>query len=468
RGRERLLFDELLPLEMAVRRRAAARRRAKAPRALLEGGGASDFLQTLPFQLSESQELAVSDLLDDLDAPHPMSRMLAGEVGSGKTVVALAAIQEARSRGFQCALLAPTDLLARQHWRTAREWLGEDEVCLLTGSLQPGEADRIRARIAAGENTFVVGTHALFSQKTRFKKLGFVVIDEQHRFGVEQRAALLGKARTPHCLVLTATPIPRTLALLAFGDCELSLLDARPGSRGDVTTKRVTAGRRNRALTWIRDRLDAGEQAFFVRPRIRGDEAGAEELYEELRSGPLADRTVTLVHGELPADERDARLEAFRAGDTAALVSTTVVEVGLDVPNATLLWVEGAERLGLATLHQLRGRIARRGQRGYCFLIESPDAPVGSDSRLDALVEVDDGMRLAEIDLALRGPGELVGLRQSGRMGLFAGLGPNAPSRLADLAVRVREAAETLLTLEEEVVPCPSPSSGPRSSRSSS
>ncbi|HMB70662.1 MAG TPA: DEAD/DEAH box helicase, partial [bacterium] len=360
-GRDRLLFDELLPLELAVKRRARERRRRAAPKPLRAGGGAGALVRALPFELSESQALAVEDAVSDLDAPCPMARMLAGEVGSGKTVVALAAVQEARSRGLQCALLAPTDLLARQHFRSFRALVPEDSrAVLLTGTLPAAEAREARERLAAGDADFVVGTHALMSEETRFRRLGLVVIDEQHRFGVDQRAALLGKARTPHCLVLTATPIPRTLALLGFGDCDFSSLDPRPGARGPVVTRVISPGRRDGELRKLRERLNAGEQAFFVTPRIEGDEGGAETLHRKL-SAALAPASVALVHGRLPAAERDARVQAFRRGETAALVATTVIEVGLDVPGATLLWIEGAERLGLATLHQLRGRIARRG-----------------------------------------------------------------------------------------------------------
>ncbi|MGQ0723169.1 MAG: DEAD/DEAH box helicase, partial [Candidatus Eiseniibacteriota bacterium] len=251
RGCERLLMDELLPLELAVRRRARERLRRPAPRPSLEGGGADAFAATLSFELSPSQRAAVEEIAADLARPHPMSRLLVGEVGSGKTVVALAAAEEARSRGWQCALLAPTDILARQHWRTARDVLGA-RVELLTGTLDPREAEETRRRIAAGEADLVVGTHALLSESTRFRRLGLVVIDEQHRFGVEQRAALLRRARTPHCLVLTATPIPRTLALLAFADCDLSTLDPLPAARGPVDTRLLSPRERDTALARVR------------------------------------------------------------------------------------------------------------------------------------------------------------------------------------------------------------------------
>jgi ATP-dependent DNA helicase RecG len=295
----------------------------------------------------------------------------------------------------------------------------------------------------------VIGTHALLSRTTRFRRLGFVIIDEQHRFGVAQRESLLDKADTPHALVMTATPIPRSLALLAFGDLDHSVLATRPGARGEVTTRVVPPDGRETALTCARERLRGGEQAYFVRPRIEGDAAGARELHAELSRSVPPDVRVGLVHGRLPASERDERLEAFRRGDLRALVATTVVEVGLDIPDATLLWVEGAERLGLAQLHQLRGRIARRGQKGYCWLVEGADAPAGSRGRLAALERIDDGMQLAELDLVTRGPGELLGLKQSGFVSLFGGLGPDASDRLASLTERARVAAVSLLATGE-------------------
>lgn len=445
-GRARLLFDELLPLELEVRRRLRDRKSRNAPSADGTGGGAAAFVTTLPFELSPSQADAVADIRVDLAGGHPMGRMLVGEVGSGKTVVALAAIQEARSRGMQCALLAPTDLLARQHYRTAQEMLpdGASGVVLLTGTMSTAAAREARERLASGHADVAIGTHALFSEATVFRRLGLAVIDEQHRFGVAQREALLKKASTPHCLVLTATPIPRTLALLAFGDVELSVLERREGARGEVTTRLVPRRKRRAALEWLRGRLQAGEQAFLVRPRIEGKD-GAVEFDQELRSGPLRDLPIGMIHGRLAPDQRDAELERFRRGELVGLVCTTLVEVGLDIPGASILWVEGADRLGLAQIHQLRGRIARRGQKGYCWLVEDEAANADAAERLRVLVDVEDGFRLAEIDLATRGPGELLGLKQSGRLGAFAGWHGSAPARLADLVDKAARVAELLL-----------------------
>jgi ATP-dependent DNA helicase RecG len=445
RGCSRLLFDELLPLELAMKRRLRARRERVAPPTDGRGGGAQALAAVLPFELSESQRIAVQEIVEDLHGGCPMGRLLAGDVGAGKTAVALAGLQEARSLGLQGALLAPTDVLARQHDRTIRELLPEDDgVVLLTGTLAAAEAREVRERLASGHAGLAVGTHALFSEATRFARLGLVVIDEQHRFGVDQREALLGKAETPHCLVLSATPIPRTLALLGLGDLELSMLDPRPGARGPVETRVVPRAKRAASLRWVRDRLREGEQAFLVRPRIEGED-GARELHEELDGGLLRDIPTALLHGRLDPVERDARLDAFRNGEAAALVATTLVEVGLDVPGASILWIEGADRLGLAQIHQLRGRIARRGQKGYCWLVEDAEPDEAVRTRLQILEDVDDGLRLAEIDLATRGPGELLGVRQSGRMGPFAGWGASAPARLAELAVRASRVADLLM-----------------------
>jgi ATP-dependent DNA helicase RecG len=453
RGRERLLFDQLLPIEVAMKRRLLVRKRRRAPRADGRGGGADEFLRRLPFAASPSQRAAIEEAARDLHGSSPMGRMLCGEVGSGKTVVALAAMEEARSLGFQCALLAPTDLLARQHCRTAEALLpgGAEGVVLLSGTLTAGDARRARARLEAGDADLAIGTHALLAERTRFARLGLVVIDEQHRFGVGQREALLAKARTPHRLSLTATPIPRSLALLAFGDSEISRLAPRPDARGEVLTRILPESGRDAFLARIRERLLAGEQAFFVRPRIEGDARGAAGLHAELIQGALSGLDVGLIHGRAPPEERESILGRFQSGELAALVTTTLVEVGIDVPGATILWVEGAEGLGLAQLHQLRGRIARRGQRGYCLVVESGDASEESRRRLEAFVTVDDGMRLAEIDLAIRGPGELLGLRQSGHVGLFAGLGSGAPRRIAHLCERAWQVADLLLEREEDL-----------------
>ena len=453
RGRERLLFDALLGIELAVKRRLRVRRKRRAPRGEGGGGGAARLAEALPFRLTASQRDAVDAACDDLDGVCPMGRLVVGEVGSGKTAVALAVIEEARSRGLPSALLAPTDLLARQHFATAQRFLpgGTDRVVLLTGSLGAAAVREARLRLATGDADLAIGTHALLSDGTALPDLGLCVIDEQHRFGVRQRRALLAKARTPHALVLTATPIPRTLALLAFGDVDISVIEPRPEAVGDVETLLVPAGKRAAFLARIAERLAAGEQAFFVRPRIGGDGGGTEgavELHRELARGPLAGTDLGLVHGRMAPALRETTLEAFRDGRLRALVATTVVEVGLDVPGATILWVEQADRLGLAQLHQLRGRIARRGQKGYCCLVPSLDAPDGARERLDALVRVRDGLRLAEIDLATRGPGELLGHRQSGRLGAFAGTGDGVPERLADLVDRARRAADLLLERE--------------------
>jgi len=451
RGRDRLMLDLIVPIELEMRRRLEARRSRQAPPASGQGGGAGPFVAGLPFRLSPSQRAAVEEAVADLHGERPMARMLIGDVGTGKTAVALAAIEEARTLGLQCAFLAPTDLLARQVFRQARELLprGEEGVVLLTGTRRADAAGEARRRLAAGDADVAVGTHALFSESTRFYRLGLVVIDEQHRFGVAQRQKLLEKAATPHCLVLTATPIPRSLALLAFGDTDLSPLEPRAGARGEVLTRVPVPAKRPDALKFVRERLETGEQAFFVRPRIEGSDGGALALHDELAAGPLNGLALGLAHGRQPAEERDATLEAFREGRLAALVATSIVEVGLDIPGASILWVEEAERFGLSQLHQLRGRIARRGQKGYCLLWEGRDAPEASRDRLEVLIDVDDGLQLAEIDLATRGPGELLGLRQSGRFGIFASAGVGGASGLGTLAERARRAADILAREEE-------------------
>ncbi len=445
-GQERLLFDELLAIESALLERVRSRgaRRRNPPHG--RTGGASEFLDRLPFAATESQRDAALEIAGDFEAGAPVERLLAGEVGSGKTVVALAACEEARARGFQSAFLAPTALLAAQHLRVARELLEGSgaHVALLTGSLPGEEASAVRADLARGAIDLVVGTHALFSKATRFRRLGLAVIDEQHRFGVDQRESLARKGEGVVVLGMSATPIPRSLALLAVPGWDVTLLESRPEARGDVSTRIVPEAKRGDANVWIAERLRGGEQAIFVRPRIEGEEEGAVALHRELAAGPIGALGVGLVHGGLREEARAESLRRFAQGTLRALVATTIVEVGIDVPGAAILWIEGAERFGLAQLHQLRGRIARRGQKGYCFLV--PSAPTETASaRLRILRTVSDGLQLATIDLAERGPGELLGQRQSGESSLGASGGVAAdPEALLALMERARRAARSL------------------------
>ncbi len=459
-GQRRLLFDEILDLELAMARRVRERARARvAPGA--RGGGAARFLASLPFAATTSQKSAARAIVDDLDASAPPERLLAGEVGSGKTVVALAACEEARSRGLQAAFLAPTSLVALQHARTAEALLpAGTPVGLLTGSLSREEARRVRDGLASGAISIAIGTHALLAEATRFRRLGLAIVDEQHRFGVDQRETLARKGKNVRVVGMSATPIPRTLALLAYPGWDVTFLEERADSRGPVATRVVGEEKREDALRWIAAQLREGAQALFVRPRIEGEDDGALALAAELRAGALGEHEVGLVHGGMKEASRSAMLDRFTRREIAALVATTIVEVGIDVPGAAILWIEGAERMGLAQIHQLRGRIARRGQEGYCFLVAGPRTTPEARERLRLVREVGDGLRLAEIDLAERGPGELLGIRQSGVLAIGTSRGiAGDPRALAEIVDQAREVAQEIARREKRGAPATKESS---------
>jgi ATP-dependent DNA helicase RecG len=437
RGAERLRFDEALAtqLTMAYRRADAANRpaqpRVRVPRGLLDA-----FDARLPFTLTQGQAEVSEAILADLGRARPMQRLLQGEVGSGKTVVALRAMLAVVDAGGQAALLAPTEVLASQHYQTIRALLGDlgegrmlgapdvaTDVVLLTGSM-PAAAKRVALlRAASGEAGIVVGTHALLSERVQFADLGLVVVDEQHRFGVEQRAVLADKAAgRPHVLVLTATPIPRSVAMTIFGDLDISTLAELPAGRADVGTVVVDAATRpqwvERAWERVLEEVATGRQVFVVVPRIggqaHGEGKGVVELADELRSGPLAGVRLGVLHGQLPSEVKDEVMGAFAAGDLDVMVATTVIEVGVDVPNASMMVVWDADKFGISQLHQLRGRIGRGEHPGVCLLITA--APPGEPARLrlDAVAASRDGFELAELDLEQRREGDVLGASQAG------------------------------------------------------
>ncbi len=445
RGRNRLVFDELLRMQVALVGRKRERERAgegiahEVDRALLER-----FRQRLPFELTAAQSRTVEEILADLGEPWPMHRLLQGEVGSGKTVVALMAMLAVVCGGGQAALMAPTEVLAEQHYlglsellrsldggprglavddgRLALGGLPQVSLELLTGRVRAGARTRILGELAEGTLPMVVGTHALIGEEVTFKSLGLAVVDEQHRFGVEQRAALRARGTAgglPDVLVMTATPIPRTAAMTVYGDLDVSRLDELPAGRAGVTTEAVTTPLEQPAV-WdrLRSEVGAGRQAYVVCPLIEESEkvaaAGAEATYAELADGELADVRVGLLHGRLPASDREPIMASFRRGDLDVLVATTVIEVGVDVANATVMVILGADRFGIAQLHQLRGRVGRGSAPGWCFLV-SENPSEAAQLRLQALVDSTDGFELSEIDLDLRGEGTLMDSRQTGR-----------------------------------------------------
>ena len=418
-ARRRLAFEELFLLQLAVAGRRRSRGQARRARALpLDGSIVNRWEARLPFSLTDDQRSARSALDADLARERPMQRLLMGEVGSGKTVVALAAMLRAVEAGHQAALMAPTETLAEQHLRTLDTLLeGVAPVELLTGSTPAGRRRDLLGRLASGELALVVGTHALIEEPVRFRSLAVVVVDEQHRFGVRQRAALDRKAPAGlavHALHMTATPIPRTLALTAYGDLDATVLAQLPAGRKPVQTYVVDGAReRARAYERIREEIAAGRQCFVVCPLVSESEAlqvrAATAEAERLRTGELAAHRVQLIHGQMPSAEKAEAMERFAAGDADVLVATSVIEVGIDVPNATVMLIEGAERYGLSQLHQLRGRVGRGEHPSLAILFGDPKL-----ARLQAIAGERDGFALAEVDLRLRGAGEVLGTRQSG------------------------------------------------------
>ena len=486
RAQHRFRFEEALVTQLVLARRRRTLRELGAT-ARTGGDGALQvaFDERLPFTLTDGQREIGDQIAHDLAQPHPMNRLLQGEVGSGKTLVALRAMLRVVDSGGQAALLAPTEVLAQQHYRSIVTMLGElalggtifgsgegTRVDLLTGSMTKTQRSEPMSRAASGEAGIVIGTHALLEEKVQFADLGLVVVDEQHRFGVEQRAALIDKAKVPpHVLVMTATPIPRTVAMTVFGDLEVSTLRELPAGRAPIQTNVVPVAEQptwiDRAWARVREEVEKGHQVYVVCPRIAGDDAEAdqddvvdldddgnpvpvaaslaavEEVVQHLAAGPLGGLRVARLHGKLPADEKDATMRAFGRHEIDVLVSTTVIEVGVDVANATMMVILDAERFGVSQLHQLRGRVGRGGFPGLCLLVthaEDPTSP--ARERLDAVAGTTDGFVLSRIDLEQRREGDVLGASQAGRR---SGLANLRVLRDEDTIVAAREAAEGLL-----------------------
>lgn len=487
-GRKRIIFDDLFEFQLglALRRREWKRGRS-AVRLPVTAKIDSRIRLLFPFKFTEGQNQAVREISEDLASGRAMHRLLQADVGAGKTAIAMYAMLTAVAAGVQTVLMAPTEVLASQHWSTIDEALARSRVTrtLLTGQLTPARRKRVLEDIASGEIQLVVGTQAVIQEDVRFQQLGLAVIDEQHRFGVAQRARFSSAGITPHVLVMTATPIPRSLTLTQFGDLDLTVIRDLPPGRQPVSTSRIRSHKaRDKAWDFVRRQLRAGRQAYIVCPRIEesgtagansadprellpfglpddeprgasrppagspetdepappGDAGSAERVFAELSAGELKDFRLGLVHGQLDRDRKARAMDAFRNGETQVLVSTTVIEVGVDVPNATLMVIMQADHFGLAQLHQLRGRIGRGRHRSYCLLFSDEGTPEG-EQRLAALESTTDGFRIAEVDFELRGPGDVLGTRQHGEL----------PLRVASL-VRDREILEETRQIAFELV----------------
>ncbi len=482
----RLIFEELWYLELGLELKRKRMRERQGTAFVTDERVREALKQVLPFKPTKAQKRVLAEIVADMREPRPMRRLLQGDVGSGKTIVALEAALVAIENGYQVALMAPTEILATQHYLSARKLLAEAvspskqrpyRLTLLTGSLDDRTKREARGRIFRGETDLAIGTHALVEEKVDFENLGLVIMDEQHRFGVQQRYKLMRKpgpngiATEPDVLVMTATPIPRTLALTVYGDLEASILDELPPGRTPITTRRMPADRKDEVWAFVRKQVAAGRQAYIVCPIIEGDrddepeldfahdteteseqpavelsspkkasgtrarkaattvlrapEAAARkvnraklrsavEVYEELSAGPLQGLRLGLLHGRMSSDDKDVAMARFKRGEIDVLVSTTVIEVGVDVPNATVMVIEHAERFGLAQMHQLRGRVGRGQAKSFCVLLTGERVTPEAEARLDVMVQTQDGFQLAEFDLAQRGPGEFFGTRQAG------------------------------------------------------
>ncbi|MCW2826814.1 MAG: ATP-dependent helicase RecG [Marmoricola sp.] len=479
RAADRLKYDEAFVTQtLLAQRRAAIEATVANPRPGAAGGILDRFDQRLPFALTDGQRSVGEEIAGELGRDHPMHRLLQGEVGSGKTVVALRAMLQVVDSGGQAALLAPTEVLAQQHQRSITAMLGDlalggllggaeggTRVALLTGSLNAAARRQALAEAAGGEAGIVIGTHALLEERVQFADLGLVVVDEQHRFGVEQRAALSAKAgRPPHVLVMTATPIPRTVAMTVFGDLDASTLSELPAGRGDVQTTVVPIQARpewlERAWQRVREEVAEGRQAYVVCARIDPDDEreeqgegrpplrAVEELAPELAAGPLAGLRVDTLHGRMAPEDKDKVMQSFAAGEVDVLVSTTVIEVGVDVPNATVMVILDADRFGVSQLHQLRGRIGRGGHSGLCLLVSAIDPASTSMERLLAVAGTRDGFELSRIDLEQRREGNVLGIEQSGGR---SGLKLLSVLRDEDVIARARAAATAHLASDPDL-----------------
>ena len=415
-ARKRLIFEELLVLQLGLLRLKGRCRTESHLK--IKTDDSADFYSLLPFTPTNAQKRAIKEAIADMMSGYPMSRLIQGDVGSGKTAVAAALCYTAIRNGMQAALMAPTEILAQQHYASLSALLNGTEihVAVLTGSLPAAKKRAVLAALQTGETQLIIGTHALLSEGVEFQRLGLVITDEQHRFGVAQRAALAAKGDDPHLLVMSATPIPRTLALMIYGDLDISVLDELPPGRQPVSTYAISSDKRHRAFNFIRKHIAAGHQCYIICPMIdegQNDMASVTQYAENLKNEWLADCSIGILHGRMKPKEKEAVMADFSAGRLSVLVSTTVVEVGVDVPNAVVMMIENAERYGLSQLHQLRGRVGRGKEKSTCILVSDAQNEEAV-ARLKVMCETGDGFKIADQDLKLRGPGDFFGQKQHG------------------------------------------------------
>lgn len=451
RARHRLIFEELLTLNLGMRLMKSRSHEDTAVHMTTNYTG--EFMKTLPFELTGAQKRAVVDCVNDMkNKPSPMNRLIQGDVGSGKTAVCAAVCYHTVKNGYQAAFMAPTEILAQQHFETfSKMFAGTDvRIDLLTGSMTAAEKRKTRARVESGESDIVIGTHALLSESTVFHSLGCAITDEQHRFGVKQRARLASKGEHPHVLVLSATPIPRTLGLIIYGDLDITIIDELPPGRTEVDTYFIGEDKRDRALGFIKKQVDEGRQAYIVCPLVEEGEGdlqlqSANDYAAELMLGAFRDYPVGILHGKMKAKEKEAVMAQFAKNEIAILVATTVVEVGVDVRNATVMMIENAERFGLSTLHQLRGRVGRGQYKSYCILV-SDNRGENTEQRLGTMCRTNNGFEIADMDLKLRGPGDFFGNRQHGLPQLMI-----ADFSDTETLAQSQEAAEYLLEISPDL-----------------
>jgi ATP-dependent DNA helicase RecG len=445
-AQRRVIFEEFFWLELFLASRKAGFKKDSAPKIENTATKVEALVKSLPFQMTGAQKRVFTEIKSDLEKPHPMHRLVQGDVGSGKTLVSFMAALYAIESGFQTCLMAPTEILAEQHYKNAQKVLAPlgIELAMLVGKTKAAERRDILERLATGKIHFIIGTHALIEDEVKFKNLGLVIIDEQHRFGVEQRGVLKAKGASPHFLVMTATPIPRTLAMTVYGDLDVSIIDEMPAGRSPIQTRATFDSKRPQALKFMMEQIAKGRQAYIVYPLVEESEKidlkNAVQEFETLQAQfPTA--KFGLLHGKMKPDEKDQVMTAFRNNEIQVLVSTTVIEVGVDVPNANIMIIEHAERFGLSQLHQLRGRVGRGEHKSFCILIMGYAVSEEGKERTAMMEKTSDGFKIAEFDLEMRGPGEFMGTRQSGLTGF------KLANLVRDLAIlqQAREAAFEVL-----------------------